>query len=87
MSGARPVITSLDLEGDAPRVIKDADCGICVEPGQPQKLAEAILTLYNDPAKCAAYGSKGRAHILKHYSRTECIRKYEQLFEALIQKK
>jgi len=87
MSGARPVITSLSLEGDAPHVINNADCGICVEPGEPQKLAEAILRLFNDPERCDTYGANGRVHTLQFYSRTECIRKYELLFEALIQQK
>lgn len=83
MSGGRPVITSLPLDGDAPHVIKSADCGICVEPGEPEQLAAAIIELYNDRPRCESYGKNGRQYILKNHDRLECIKKYETIFFEL----
>ncbi|MBU1751889.1 MAG: glycosyltransferase family 4 protein, partial [Chloroflexi bacterium] len=48
MAAGRPVVTALDLQGDAPRLIADAQAGLCLEPEQPQALADAILSLYRD---------------------------------------
>ena len=84
MAGGRPVITALDLEGDAPVVIEKAHCGICVKPGIPELLAEAILELYHDPQKCDQYGINGRNYILKNHSRKKCIQLYEELFSGLL---
>ena len=84
MSGGRPVITALDLEGDAPVVIEKAHCGICVEPGNPKLLADAVLALYHDPARRTKFGLNGRNYILKNHSRNKCIGMYEELFSGLL---
>lgn len=83
MSGARPVITCLDLDGDAPFVIEESNCGICVEPGNPRLLAEAIVELYQDRQRCREYGKNGRSFILENHSRTRCIIHYEQIFQEV----
>lgn len=83
MSGGRPVITALDLGGDAPAVIQNSNSGICVEPGQPKILAEAIIELYKDNSLCQQYGDNGRQYILKNHSREQCVKKYEELFKEL----
>ena len=83
MSGGRPVITSLSLEGDAPLVIKNADCGICVEPGKPDKLAAAIMEAYNDRNRTESWGGNGREYITKFHGREACIRLYDNLLKAV----
>lgn len=80
MSGGRPVITSLPLDGDAPVVINSANCGICVEPGEPEKLAQAITELYGDRSKCENFGENGRDYILENHERVTCIKRYDDLF-------
>lgn len=87
MSGGRPVVTALPLDGDAPFVIKNASCGICVEPGEPELLANAILELYQSPERCEEYGENGREYILANHARKKCISKYEVIFEDLLHKR
>jgi len=80
MAAGRPVIASLNLDGDTPKIVEAAQCGYCVEPENPEALAEAILKLYNDKSLGEEFGKNGRAYAEKNFSRTACVEKYEQLF-------
>lgn len=81
MSAARPVIASLDLEGDAPKIINEAKCGICIEPENPQRLREAILKIYKNPSIREEFGKNGRRYAEKKFSLTRCAQMYESLLE------
>ncbi len=88
MSSARPLIASMNFEGDAIRLIKEAGCGLCVEPGNSQMLTQALMKLYNDSILRAELGKKGRMYVQKYFSRDVCITKYEKLFkEFLLQRR
>jgi len=80
MASGRPVIASLDLKGDAPKIIYEAGCGLAVEPGNPESLAESVLKLYSNPELCKEMGIKGRKYAVKHFSPEVCVTKYEKLF-------
>ena len=80
MASGRPVVASLDLKGDAPKIIKDAKCGYCVEAENAEKLSEAILKLYNNTSLRDEFGKNGREYAVRHFSRKICIEKYEKLF-------
>ena len=84
MAAGRPVLASMPLQGDAPKLIKKAQCGICVEPENPKALAEAILKLYHDRDLGDFYGQKGRQYAEEHFSRQACVAKYEALFEEAV---
>ena len=83
MSAGRPVITALPLEGDAPKVIQDAKCGMCVPPGEPKKLADAIIEMYKDKAKCDQWGANGRKYIEDFHDREKCVSLYEEIFSLI----
>ena len=80
MASGRPVVASLDLNGDAPEIVEAAQCGYAVEPGNPEKLAQTILALYNSPALREKYGQNGRQYAEEHFSRGVRTGAYERLF-------
>lgn len=80
MASGRPVLAAMNFNGDAPKLIEEAECGYCVKAGSSEELAEAILKLYKNPSLRECMGSNGRHYVEKHLSRVACIRKYEQLF-------
>jgi len=84
MASGRPVIASLDLNGDAPKIIYKAGCGLVVEPENPEKLAKAILELYFNPKLCDEMGLRGRKYAEENFSPQSCISKYEELFRIII---
>jgi glycosyltransferase involved in cell wall biosynthesis len=84
MAAGRPVLASLPLEGDAPRLIAAAHAGICVAPESPERLAEAILKLYQDSSLLEEMGAKGRGYAVQNLSLKACVMQLEQLFEKTI---
>ena len=87
MAAGRPVLASMPLHGDAPKLIQEAQCGMCLEPENPEALAEAIMKLYHDQELRARYGQNGRRYVEEHFSREACIRKYEALFQEAVKQK
>jgi glycosyltransferase involved in cell wall biosynthesis len=51
-------------------IVTEAQCGLLVEPGQPQALAEALQWLLEHPAEAQAMGQRGRQSILQTYNWT-----------------
>jgi len=84
MAAGRPVLASLPLEGDAPRLIAEAQCGVCLAPESPELLADAILNLMQDSRLRAEMGAKGRHYAVKHLSLEACALQLERLFESTI---
>lgn len=87
MAAGRPVLASLPLEGDAPRLIAQARCGVCVPPGEPEELARAVLALYRQPDLAKEMGRNGRRYAVQHRSLEKCTEQLENLFQQLSAKK
>jgi colanic acid biosynthesis glycosyl transferase WcaI len=86
MAAGRPVAASMPLDGDAPRIIAEAQAGFCVGPGNPAGLAAGLLKLYQDPALREDCGRRGRLYAEAFFSRNICIDRYENIFASLSQK-
>ncbi len=80
IASGRPVVASMNLKGDAPKIIRDANCGYCVEACDADGFSKAILKLYNNPKLRDEFGMNGRKCVVEHFSRKVCIEKYERLF-------
>ena len=79
MASGRPVVASMNLKGDAPKIVESAKCGYCVEADNAMGLSKAILKLYNNPMLRDEFGQNGRKYAVKHFSRNSCTEKYEKL--------
>jgi glycosyltransferase involved in cell wall biosynthesis len=86
MSASRPVLASFPLSGDAPKLIKEAKCGIVVQAGDTKAFCEAILKLFQNHHLCEEYGKNGREYAVKNFSVRRSAQKYEDLFRALTTK-
>jgi colanic acid biosynthesis glycosyl transferase WcaI len=84
MGVARPVIASVDSQSETFDVINEAKCGVCLEPENPQALADAILAVYSDKARAEEMGRRGRLYAETHYTRTSVARQYEAIFARLL---
>lgn len=82
MSCARPVI--LGVEGQARQILEKAQAGICIEPGDPSQLAEAVLCLAGDAQLQETMGRNGRRHVLQHFSRRQTAMAYLDLLGELM---
>lgn len=77
LAAGRPVIASVDPESDTWAFVEDADCGICVPPGDPVALSDAIRRLNRDPELVRRLGQNGRDYLEENLSRKEVTRLYE----------
>lgn len=82
MASGRPLVAGVPLEGDAPLIIREGKCGLCVEPESPKALAEAIRDLQENPDRAAAFGLNGRRYVEQHFALTGIVDIYERLFSA-----
>lgn len=68
MAAGRPILASLPLDGDAPRLIAEAQCGMVITPSDPEAMAQAIMRLYHDPKLRETMGDRGRRYVVQHLS-------------------
>lgn len=66
---AMQVPVLLAVEGEAAGIVQRAGCGWCIEPGNPQRMAAAILDAAGNRETLRAVGARGRPAVVQHYSR------------------
>ena len=77
-----PLLAIMD-ESDIVRDI-ESGAGLWVRNGQAQKLAQAILTLKDDPDRCQAMSRRCRELYLEKYTTEICTETYTKLFRELL---
>ncbi len=84
LASGRPILASVDEKTDCWNLIKRADAGLCVPPGNPSALVEAILTLKKDQELCDRLGRNGRIWAEKNHSPQSGARQIEKLMLKII---
>jgi glycosyltransferase involved in cell wall biosynthesis len=83
MASGRPVVAAVPLEGDVPKIIEDAHCGLAVAPQDIEMMAQAVLELHNNQSLAEEMGQNGRRYVEEHFSLEECTGQYEKLFKKV----
>jgi colanic acid biosynthesis glycosyl transferase WcaI len=84
MSCARPVI--LGVEGQAKKILEDAQAGVCIEPENSSQLADAVSHLSGNLQLGKTLGRNGRRHIVQHFSRLQTSLDYTEVLNGLLGK-
>ncbi|MHA1274694.1 MAG: glycosyltransferase family 4 protein [Promethearchaeota archaeon] len=84
MAAGRPVVATMDLSGDAPKIIDEAKCGYALPPEDSRLLSKAILELYQNSKKRAKMGQNGRRFAEENFSIKVAAGKYEEIFAKLL---
>jgi glycosyltransferase involved in cell wall biosynthesis len=84
MAAARPVLASMPLDGDAPKLIEEAGCGMCIPPESPELLAEKILYLAGNPEQCEKLSRQGRDYVVREMSLKKAVSMLECLFKEIV---
>ncbi len=77
---AKPVVAT--AVGGVPEQVEG--CGMVVEPRNPEALAEAILSLMNDPQLCATLGQAARQKAAQEYSVRQSGSAHEASYRRLV---
>jgi glycosyltransferase involved in cell wall biosynthesis len=78
MAQGRAVLAS-SIGGPSETVV-DGETGVWVDPFDPAAIAEAMVALWNDPARCDAFGRAGR----ERYEREFTLDRFVDRFEAAL---
>jgi colanic acid biosynthesis glycosyl transferase WcaI len=79
LAAGRPVVASIDLDSEIPRLLADAGAGIATAPDDPAAFAAAIRSLVDDSARAAAMGAAGRRWAEREASPSAVGEAYDQL--------
>lgn len=83
MACSTPIIAAFDTDSELSEVIEEANAGICVEPENPEKLADAILYMANGDAN---EFTGGRKYVLENASKEKCTEKYVKTIKSVLGK-
>ena len=79
LAAGRPYVAATDPSSEAAQIARESGCGLVAAPGDPAALAEAIATLYDDPAMTREMGTRARL-AARQYDRKVAVESYHQLF-------
>lgn len=79
MACGKPVIANVPMEGDVPKIINDAKCGLWVEPQNPTAFSQAVQNMFNNAELCSTMGKNGLDYFKAHYTLQSCMKRYEQI--------
>lgn len=81
-AAGRPIAFIGDVDGELARIITRHDCGRAFRIGDGAALAAYIVDLKNNPAEAARQGTNARAALVRHYSKAQAFRSWEQALAA-----
>jgi len=82
MACGRSVLANVPT-GEIVDVVKDANCGLWVEPQKPDDFAEAVLKLYRSPDMAERMGRNGLEYMKQHFTVEAAADRYEKIVERL----
>jgi glycosyltransferase involved in cell wall biosynthesis len=71
--------------GALPEIVSDSEAGLLVPPGDPQSLADAILSLLWNPDRRKAMGGKGRDFVKARHDFSEIADRYLDVYQKALQ--
>ena len=83
MAAGRPIVAITAHDGELARIVRKADCGAVIQPGQGAALATALSHLASNPDQCQAMGARARQTLEARFSRSRAFRQWEQLLESI----
>jgi glycosyltransferase involved in cell wall biosynthesis len=87
MATGTAILASFDCNGEMDRTLRDAKCGYCVEPGNAEALADAILSLSNHRDTARQMGINARRYAEKSIAKEQAVEKYTRIIEDVLTRK
>jgi glycosyltransferase involved in cell wall biosynthesis len=83
-AAGRAVVAVCDPTGEIPRILDDGGACLVVPPGDSEKLAETIVALAEDRARCVATGMRARAVLDDGHRRSHALAKWQALIIEVV---
>ena len=82
-AAGRPIIAITARDGEIARLVLQHGCGLVVEPGQADALAEAIVRLSTDPQLLAVMGARARAMLDANFTRRQALERWRDILDRV----
>jgi len=79
MAAGRPILACIDTDSDVARMVREAKCGMVIEPGDSQTMADAIMKMYNEKDTLAELGSNARQYLELKLKKEFVVEQYRAL--------
>ena len=81
LAAGRPILGLAVESSEVYQIIREAECGLCAPPDDPQRIAAAVRALRDDPGGREAMAARGRRLAEDVYSRRSVVEAFEALME------
>ena len=85
MAAGRPIVLAID--GVIREVVEAAQAGVCVSPGDPQAIAEAVRYIFDHGEERDLMSHRGRVYVERYFNRADQSRQFVDLLEKLVARK
>ena len=82
LASGRPIIGS--VEGEARTILESSGAVVIVEPEVSDQIADAILSLKENPSERDRMGERGRRFVVENYSRERLASEYEEILSDVV---
>jgi glycosyltransferase involved in cell wall biosynthesis len=82
MAAGKPVVAT--RVGGNPELVIDGETGYLIPPADSSALAQAIISLLQNPGKASAMGLSGRAEVERKFTLKTMTERYENLYKSFI---
>ena len=82
MGTGRPILGAIN--GEARELLERSGAGIACEPGNPESIAQGIITAVENRGRLTEWGANGRCFVEQNYGRAALAREYEQLLTEVV---
>jgi glycosyltransferase involved in cell wall biosynthesis len=82
-AAGRPIIAITTKDGEIARLVEQYACGVVIEPGQGDALAETLMRLSADAEETAAMGRRARAMLDAQFTRRRAFEQWLGVFEHI----
>jgi colanic acid biosynthesis glycosyl transferase WcaI len=83
-AGGRAMISITASDGEIARLVRQHACGLVIEPGDGQALADALMLFCDDPRRAAEMGKRARAMLDVRFARKHAFARWESLLATVI---
>jgi colanic acid biosynthesis glycosyl transferase WcaI len=83
LASGLPIVASVPAIGTAAQAVRNSQGGRTLPPEDPEKLAQVIRELYDDPETVAELSANARRFALENYAFVSALDRYEALFASL----
>jgi colanic acid biosynthesis glycosyl transferase WcaI len=83
-AAGRPIIAVAASDGEIAGLVRQHDCGIVVEPGEGELLADTLGCLRADPGGLVEMGHRARAMLDGYFTRRRAFKRWRGLVEEVL---